>query len=261
MTVMLRSIGIPARYVTGFLPGEYNDLGGDYIIRQSDAHSWVEVYFPNYGWVTFDPTPSGSENRSGLFSRLGLYWDWLQLTWGEWIINYDFSHQLVLGQNLHKSSQSWSDRARGIYRQKEEATMQRLLALDRRAEASPYFLPTALIFLMFAFLATRGRSIIRYAVARWALRARRGGNLTASLAALEYAEMLRMLEARGWKKSLSQTPLEFAEVIPADLSAPILQLTEIYQAARFGSHPAPIERMSSLLRLIKNAPRSAASSH
>ena len=261
MTVMLRSIGIPARYVTGFLPGEYNDLGGDYIIRQSDAHSWVEVYFPNYGWVTFDPTPSGSENRSGLFSRLGLYWDWLQLTWGEWIINYDFSHQLVLGQNLHKSSQSWSDRARGIYRQKEEATMQRLLALDRRAEASPYFLPTALIFLMFAFLATRGRSIIRYAVARWALRARRGGNLTASLAALEYAELLRMLEARGWKKSLSQTPLEFAEVIPADLSAPILQLTEIYQAARFGSHPAPIERMASLLRLIKNAPRSAASSH
>ena len=139
--------------------------------------------------------------------------------------------------------------------------MQRLLALDRRAEASPYFLPSVLIFLMVAFLAMRGRSIIRYALARWALRARRGGNLTASLAALEYAEMLRMLEARGWKKSLSQTPLEFAEVIPADLSAPILQLTEIYQAARFGSHAAPIERMSSLLRLIKNALRSGASSH
>ena len=99
----------------------------------------------------------------------------------------------------------------------------------------------------------RGRSIIRYMVARWALRARRGGNLTASLAALEYAEMLRMLEARGWKKSLSQTPLEFAAGIPANLSAPILQLTEIYQDARFGSHPAPIERMSSLLRLIKSA--------
>lgn len=261
MTVMLRSVGIPARYVTGFLPGQYNDLGGDYIIRQSDAHSWVEVYFPTYGWVTFDPTPSGRENRTGLFSRIGLYWDWLQLTWGEWIINYDFSHQLVLGQNLHKSSQSWSDRARGIYHQKEEATMQWLLALDRRAEASPYLLPGVLILLMIIFLAMRGRSIIRYAVARCALRARRGGNLTASLAAFEYSEMLRMLEARGWKKSLSQTPLEFAEVIPSDLSAPIVQLTEIYQAARFGSHPAPIERMSSLLRLIKNALRSGASSH
>jgi hypothetical protein len=261
MTVMLRSIGIPARYVTGFLPGEYNDLGRDYIIRQSDAHSWVEVYFPTYGWLTFDPTPSGGENRTGLFSRIGLYWDWLQLTWGEWIINYDFSHQLVLGQNLHKSSRSWSDRVRELYRQKEEAVMQRVLALDRRAEASPYLLPGVLISLVIIFLALRGRSIIRYAVARWALRVRRGGNVTASLAALEYAEMLRMLEARGWKKSLSQTPLEFAAAIPADLSAPILQLTEIYQAARFGSHPAPIERMSSLLRLIKNALRSNAFSH
>jgi hypothetical protein len=182
-----------------------------------------------------------------------LYWDWIQLNWGEWIINYDFSHQLALGQNLHKSSRGWSDRAREIWRQKEEATMRSLLALDRRAEASPYLLPGALIFLVGIFLTMRGHSIIRYAVARWALRARRGGNLTASLAALEYAEMLRMLEARGWKKSLSQTPLEFAAGIPVNLSAPILQLTEIYQAARFGSHPAPIERMSSLLRLIKSA--------
>ena len=259
MTVMLRSIGIPARYVTGFLPGEYNDLGGDYIIRQSDAHSWVEVYFPTYGWVTFDPTPSSNENRTGLLSRVGLYWDWLQLTWGEWIINYDFSHQLVLGQNLHKSSRGWSDRAREIYRQKEEAAMHRLLALDRRAEASPYLLPGLLILLIGIFFAMRGRSIIRYAFARWALRARRGGDLTASLATVEYAEMLRMLEARGWKKPLSQTPLEFAAAIPADLSAPILQLTEIYQAARFGSHTARIERMSSLLRLIKTALRSGAS--
>ncbi len=261
MTVMLRSVGIPARYVTGFLPGEYNDLGGDYIIRESDAHSWVEVYFPTYGWVTFDPTPSGNDNHTGLLSRMGLYWDWLQLTWGEWIINYDFSHQLTLGQNIHKSSRGWSDRVREIYHQKEEATMRSLLALDRRAEASPYLLPAVLIFLIGVLLAMRGRSIIRYAVARWALRAKRGGNLTASLAALEYAEMLRMLEARGWKKSLSQTPLEFAAVIPANLSAPILQLTEIYLSARFGSHPAPIERMSSLLRLIKSTLRSAARSH
>ena len=261
MTVMLRSIGIPARYVTGFLPGEYNDLGGDYIIRQSDAHSWVEVYFPTYGWVTFDPTPSVSGNHTGVLSRISLYWDWLQLTWGEWIINYDFSHQLALGQNIHKYSRGWSDRAREIYRQKEDAMMRGLLAADRRAEASPYLLPGVLIFLIAILFAMRGRAVIRYAVARWALRTKRGGNLTASLATLEYAEMLRLLEARGWKKSLSQTPLEFATAIPADLSAQILQFTEIYQAARFGSHPAPIERMSSLLRLIKSALRSGASSH
>src|SRR5207244_5015174 len=48
MTVMLRSLGIPARYVNGFLPGEYNELGGDFIVRASDAHSWVEAYFPGF---------------------------------------------------------------------------------------------------------------------------------------------------------------------------------------------------------------------
>src|SRR5260370_2840550 len=46
MTIMLRPVGIPARSMNGFLPGEYHDLGGDYIIQASDAHSWVEVYFP-----------------------------------------------------------------------------------------------------------------------------------------------------------------------------------------------------------------------
>ena len=44
MTVMMRRLGVPARYINGFLPGEYNDVGGDYIIRASDAHSWVEVF-------------------------------------------------------------------------------------------------------------------------------------------------------------------------------------------------------------------------
>ena len=257
MTVMLRSIGIPARYITGFLPGEYNDVGGDYIIRESDAHSWVEVYFPGYGWMTFDPTPGGNANQTGLFGRIGLYWDWFQLTWGEWVINYDFSHQLVLGQNVQRSSRSWSDHARELYRQEEEVVMRKLLALDSRVEASPYLLPAILILLVMLLGVMRGRSIIRYAIARWTLRTRKGGDLTASLAALEYTEMLRLLEKRGWKKPPSQTPLEFAAGIPAaDLSAPILQLTEIYQAARFGSHAGRIEQMSSLLTFIGDSLRS-----
>jgi hypothetical protein len=62
-------------------------------------------------------------------------------------------------------------------------------------------------------------------------------------------------------KSPSQTPLEFMSTIPvADLSAPISQLTELYQSARFGNHPAPIEQMSSLLRSIRDSLRSRKSS-
>jgi protein-glutamine gamma-glutamyltransferase len=256
MTIMLRSIGVPARYATGFLPGEYNDVGGDYIIRGSDAHAWVEVYFSGYGWLTFDPTPPGNEKR-GMFSRFGLYWDWFQLSWNEWVINYDFSHQLTLGRNARDSTRNWNERAHAFYRREQERILHGILAFDRRTEASPYFLPGVLVCLVALLFILRGRSMIRYAVARWSLRARRGGDLTASLASLEYTEMLRLLEKRGWKKSPSQTPLEFVSAIPAaDLFAPVAQLTDLYQSARFGNHPAPIEQMSSLLRSIRESLRS-----
>jgi hypothetical protein len=256
MTVMLRDLGIPARYVGGFLPGEYNDLGGDYIIRASDAHAWVEAYFPGYGWITFDPTPAGNGKRKGLLARMGLYWDWFQFAWDEWVINYDFGHQTNLAQNVQKTSRDWGERALRYYHEKQRDAIRLLMALDRRTEASPYFLPSVLVFLIALLTYLRGRPLIGYLIARWRVRARRGGNLTASLAALEYREMLRLLEKRGWKKAPSQTPLEFASAIPAtDLSAPVAQLTELYQSARFGDHAAPIEQMSSLLRAIRESLR------
>jgi len=257
MTVMLRDLGIPARYVGGFLPGEYNDLGGDYIVRASDAHAWVEAYFPGYGWITFDPTPPGDGKRKGLFARLGMYWDWFQFAWDEWVINYDFVHQTNLVQNAQKTSKDWGERALRYYHDKQRDAIRLLMALDRRTEASPYFLPSALMLLIALLIYLRGRPLIGYLIARWRVRARRGGNLTASLAALEYREMLRLLEKRGWKKAPSQTPLEFATAIPAaDLSAPVAQLTELYQSARFGDHAAPVDQMSSLLHSIREKLRS-----
>jgi hypothetical protein len=130
------------------------------------------------------------------------------------------------------------------------------MALDRRTEASPYFLPSVLVFLIALLIYLRGRPLIGYLIARWRVRARRGGNLTASLASLEYREMLRLLEKRGWKKAPSQTPLEFASAIPAaDIAAPVAQLTELYQSARFGSHPTPVAQMSTLLRAIRESLR------
>ncbi len=57
MVVMLRSLGVPARLAAGFGSGRYNQVTGYYEVRASDAHAWVEVYFPGYGWVAFDPTP------------------------------------------------------------------------------------------------------------------------------------------------------------------------------------------------------------
>ena len=56
MAVLLRADGIPTRIVTGYGPGERNPFTGYYEVRSSDAHAWVEVYYPGYGWVPYDPT-------------------------------------------------------------------------------------------------------------------------------------------------------------------------------------------------------------
>ena len=61
MTMMLRELGIPARYVLGYLPGR-EQQDGSWLVDRSAAHSWVEVYFPGHGWVEFDPTPGNGEN-------------------------------------------------------------------------------------------------------------------------------------------------------------------------------------------------------
>ncbi|GAB4509008.1 MAG: hypothetical protein OHK0046_03170 [Anaerolineae bacterium] len=57
MVVMLRTLGIPTRFVVGYGSGEYNAFTGYYEVRANDAHAWTEVYFPGQGWVPFDPTP------------------------------------------------------------------------------------------------------------------------------------------------------------------------------------------------------------
>jgi len=58
MVVMLRSLGVPARVAVGYAQGEYDSTNGLYHVKERDAHSWVEVYFPRYGWVEFEPTAS-----------------------------------------------------------------------------------------------------------------------------------------------------------------------------------------------------------
>jgi hypothetical protein len=64
MAILLRMGGIPARVVTGFSPGGYSKRKQAWIVRDTDAHSWVEAWFDEYGWVTFDPTPAATPARS-----------------------------------------------------------------------------------------------------------------------------------------------------------------------------------------------------
>jgi transglutaminase-like putative cysteine protease len=69
MAVLLRSVGIPARLAVGFGPGSRDLLSGYYDVRESDAHAWVEVYYPTEGWVEYDPTNDVPAAAPGLFAR------------------------------------------------------------------------------------------------------------------------------------------------------------------------------------------------
>jgi hypothetical protein len=62
MVMLMRELGVPARYVLGYLPGKDPENDGTWSVDRGAAHAWVEVWFPTYGWVEFDPTPGNGEN-------------------------------------------------------------------------------------------------------------------------------------------------------------------------------------------------------
>ena len=64
MALLLRFGGIPTRVATGFSPGGFRKRQGEWVVRDRDAHSWVEAWFDGIGWVTFDPTPTATPARS-----------------------------------------------------------------------------------------------------------------------------------------------------------------------------------------------------
>jgi transglutaminase-like putative cysteine protease len=245
MAVMLRAAGVPSRYVTGFLPGEYNDLAGDYIVRASDAHSWVEVYFPGYGWIPFDPTPPGSLRSGGILDRFSLYVDWLQYTWGEWVVNYDFSHQLMLTHALQHGSRDWRRTGLAYFQQQRRGMIESMVQVLTHLERIRHLLFALLLALMLLWWFVRHPDAVAGALLRWKIRGASDSAGSRGVAALEYRRMLRILERAGWRKSATQTPLEFAAAIGApNVAAPVSALTELYQSARFGTQRADARLLS-----------------
>lgn len=122
MAVLLRARGIPARNVTGFLGGEWNENGGYLAVTGNDAHSWVEVWFPHYGWVTFDPTPPGRDalvegGETGWTWPARLWIDGLEYRWHKWVVDYNLDKQIALfrgvGDLFSRDPQSRRPDARG----------------------------------------------------------------------------------------------------------------------------------------------------
>ena len=103
MVVLLRNLGIHAREVNGFLGGQWNSFGQYLAVTQNEAHSWVEVWFPGYGWVQFDPTPGGAGTSAAVTSWLWpgrFLFDGLQHRWNKWVLDYNLESQSGLYQRI-----------------------------------------------------------------------------------------------------------------------------------------------------------------
>ena len=224
MAVMLRTRGIAARVVNGFLPGEYNDAAGAYTVRQSDAHSWVEVYFPaNQSWLTFDPTPAAGKTEpvvTGLTAQLGKYAEALELIWFQYVVGYDKQEQ----RSLATSVSARVNQYRG-YLERLVAAVRDLTASRDRTLALIVFSVVAALLIVFI-----SRRVRRFGWRR-ALTLRKS-NAGRETSAIEfYQRLLALLERRGLQRNPDLTPLEFASAL--DLQ-PALAITRAYNRVRFG---------------------------
>lgn len=108
MVVLLRSREIPARVVNGFRVSEWNSFGGYWIVRQADAHAWVEVHFPRAGWVSYDPTPPDPARSRWPFGLRGLSHlaDLVRFPWDRYVISWSSLDQTELLTSLGSALRS-----------------------------------------------------------------------------------------------------------------------------------------------------------
>ncbi len=259
MAVMLRSQHIPSRIVTGFRGGEYNDLTGQYVVRASDAHSWVEAYFPGSGWISFDPTPAGGlPTRSG-WSRMRLYLDAATSFWREWIINYDAGHQRTLGHDAAVGSRQVFDDARRWVARQHRAMLRSARRAHHHMSAFPMRSVAALIAIFMALIAvTRIRHMVTWI--RNLKLASHPERAPREAATLWYERMVRRMARLGWRKTPSQTPVDFVSSIQeAELQRKVKTFTKAYESARFGNSAEDAKSLPDLFKDLAGENSSAVS--
>jgi hypothetical protein len=265
MVLMLRSRRVPARLVNGFQTGEYNDSADVYTVRQSDAHSWVEVYFPKSGWVAFDPTPSAglSVYDDGLFAWLRHYGEAMEMFWLEHVVGFDTGKQLSMAITMQRwlwsyqrgASSRWFEWIstlgskveswRGHWRLEGE----KFLVSKPSSDLVSRFVTHPLTISLFGLAILIGVALVwrKYSLS-WQRRIKHDAQ---NSAVAFYQEMLRTLERAGYKRESHLTPSEFA----AQLAMPrVTEITHIYQKTRFGNESLTdddVAHINALLRELK----------
>jgi protein-glutamine gamma-glutamyltransferase len=222
MALMLRTLGIPTRNVTGFAGATYNRFGGFYAVRQGDAHSWVEVWLDPVGWQRFDPTPAATPLAQTPWSRwVSSLRDLVEATsqsWSRHVERYDLRQQIEIFTHVHRQALSLRGAAKSIFRQ-SGSVLWLLLVLP--------------VIVLAGIRRTRlRRERIQEPTERRDPRVDRVVRL--------YRILERNLEHRGIGRPATTPPLTHALAIAAlgHPAAPeLLELTRRYQEVRFGGAP------------------------
>lgn len=222
MVLLLRTHGIASRLVNGFLPGEYNDAAGAYTVRQKDAHSWVEVYFPETdSWVTFDPTPPAGRTEpvhTGLRAQLQKYGEAIELLWFQYVVGYDKQEQRSLATSLQHSVFDYGRMASNMLSTISSYLEGNMLAVT--AGVTTF----ALMLLLLLFSKRIGR---------W-LRAGFMGSTADgpdSSNVQFYQRLISLMEQRGVSRDKHLTPIEFANTLRSN---DVMVITRAYNRVRFG---------------------------
>jgi protein-glutamine gamma-glutamyltransferase len=242
MTLMCQSLGLQARMVVGFKCDEYNDIGHYYIVRQSQAHAWVEVLGGDGVWHTFDPTSAndaGTITPPTMMTRAEHLLDYLEFTWATSVVAYDTTART----NLLTVASNRLDSARGHGNDLVTALRQKFTT-DLFIQVSSNVLGILVGVMIFAMFLAVGYFFFE----RWRMRqrARRIGldslppadQLRLARQLGFYANMMASLHARNINRPAHLTPLEFARslsYLPAEAYELIHKMTRIFYRIRYGN--------------------------
>jgi len=257
MAIMLRTLGIPSRNVTGFVGGRYNPYGGYYALRQGDAHSWVEAYIDGRGWVTYDPTPSGRAElgpRQNLWADLQAFTDALRTRWMTSVVGYDLRAQVSMLRKLANLFSAAEHRSAATDHGGSHAELDAL----KRFGKLLLLLLVAVGFLVGAFV--------------WRARHARKVKGTRPMppqvaeAVRLYHELDKALTGNGHARPPSLTPLEHAVALESEgfvQASDVRVVTESYMRIRYGGGVLPARELADLraaVTRVKRAPRPEPSS-